>query len=969
MKKTKIILSLSKQDIVTFFRIHAKHLGKLSACLVVLAVLYATLSTPSYESLASFKSKKDGADDKSSIQEIFSLSSADASSSSVVLFNSRPLLDPAIEQTGLQGVIEPSSLIKLFSQNLLKNLRLEWAFFSLQKDEVLNPLSHQLRLSNVVYQGSKLRKIRLKFSDYGRFQAFSTKDNQKLGEGKLNAPFQFDQGTLTVNSSANPSSLPKEVTIKLLPLDIARKKVLKKLAVDPDPASDCVVLLAFSNPDQQVAAAFLNNLMAAYKAYMQSEKNEKTEIQLNYLAQRYQTVTHSFQNELDAYASRMKADAENVGFLDSATELRDLTGELKLKERELTKVEAEITRLSSSITDNYLYCDPSFNIEAIRDLLQKKRFNQQKLYTLELALKGSSLIPESPKNSLQKSYQEAIETLSAQKEEAIEAIAQLETNKDIILSQSPLFESELIRKWTQDYNQQLQNLSSSDAQESLSQYRSFYHLKHNLLHFFKENQNLLNIQIKNIAFKASSFEPKNASTHKNLEPQTSEALFQSHTASLEKVSQAFNKCSYVYGQLLSPDFPINALSGFLEDETSKDVIKRASLLYLDLQDRSNFTKKERERKVEQINIYKQSLLLHLKRSMGLLQLEKSNLENSIQSLQFLTLNSCKQQNSILDASLDNFVQTRLETLEKEKNHLLKQVNSIKEKMSFTPFRWARQQSLKVKTEVNRAILEEVSKLVESKNVESNLSVVESKPLEKASLAINPNPPFILFKALLGYLLALSFFFMYACFKLNQNGPYLSEDLLGNALLGKLALKSGCNFDSLPIPSKLPENDLETLRQTCRSLDLYEKTSSVLITLNECPNFIPNLCQILKLNKKSSFVLHFTENSQSNSMQGFLKNSSSIQKNRFGCDVVLLDAKEDFLVEALHQDEFKEKIETFKNVYDVFILSFEKTPSPSLHAAMKQYTQYSIICFYNQLATDVQNISDSETYFLEYYEGV
>lgn len=180
-------------------------------------------------------------------------------------------------------------------------------------------------------------------------------------------------------------------------------------------------------------------------------------------------------------------------------------------------------------------------------------------------------------------------------------------------------------------------------------------------------------------------------------------------------------------QLQEPEFEISSLSTILEDPVSNEMVSKASALLLSLRDQRNRSAKDQERLKSELAVQKGFLTEHIKQTIQLLQLREKLLKEKIQTLLNMSLGLIKQER---------------EVIEQHQQELQKEIAKL-------PNKWVSERLIDQQMETNKRMVEEITKLVESKNINSNLELIQSAPVDSASPPLKPRPPRILLFMILG----------------------------------------------------------------------------------------------------------------------------------------------------------------------------------------------------------------------------
>ncbi len=115
----------------------------------------------------------------------------------------------------------------------------------------------------------------------------------------------------------------------------------------------------------------------------------------------------------------------------------------------------------------------------------------------------------------------------------------------------------------------------------------------------------------------------------------------------------------------------------------------------------------------------------------------------------MMLTLIEQEIDAADKQLIDFVAGRVTQLRQERTAAYDTLADIRQQMVQIPKVWASEVLLEQISTTNSKLAEEVSKLVESKNIAHNLEVIQSSPLDHAGIPPLPRPPYVVLITLLG----------------------------------------------------------------------------------------------------------------------------------------------------------------------------------------------------------------------------
>jgi len=239
--------------------------------------------------------------------------------------------------------------------------------------------------------------------------------------------------------------------------------------------------------------------------------------------------------------------------------------------------------------------------------------------------------------------------------------------------------------------------------------------------------------------------------------ETAESIYNEYIRKREKLLAEVAQLDQLQTKLQKPDFEISALSVFLTDPVSQKSIQKGAELSLQLVDSKNRSEKELVQAKEMLDKQKTFLSEHVIEKKQLMQADLDLIEGKLASLQF----------------------TALQLIEKEKEIVQNKLGEFTEKMGKLPEKWRQESQLVMKKELTMQMIEELTKLSESKVIDHHLFHIESKPIDMADAPLQIQPPHLFLFSSMGGLLAGFFFFSASLVCSAYRGLPLSEASIRN----------------------------------------------------------------------------------------------------------------------------------------------------------------------------------------------
>ncbi|MBS0627161.1 MAG: hypothetical protein JSS09_02995, partial [Verrucomicrobia bacterium] len=418
-------------------------------------------------------------------------------------------------------------------------------------------------------------------------------------------------------------------------------------------------------------------------------------------------------------------------------------------------------------------------------------------------------------------------------------------------------------------------------------------------------------------------------------PEVAEKLCVEYNQQWDLLRMNIEQLTRLQKQIFKSDFEITSLGGVLTDPVSQEMIQKAGRIALELQDVDNHSSKDQERMLNNLEGQKRFLSQHLMQLLETQKLKARLLKEKIFSLQ----------------------ETSARLLTVEKDLIVHQLTSLQHKMESLPEKWKRENRLVMQKDLSLGMLEGLTQLTESKNVQHQLFYVESKPIDLACVPMKPTREFIVLQGILVGILLCFFVGMKDCMRWLSQGLAITEDSasrLGVAF---------CGFLPLFFRSSLEESkgkDKEVLRKAAAfivSLKKKDKGISVAL-LSQASSFASSIASLLYLQGLKVLLIECSPSllKKEKGLYDYLKGEASINiLQEKGFDRISSGGYEGHFVELLFRGNFGKLVSDNVLTYDVVLLSVEANPSDSIMDPIKAQTDALVIhaedVFYDKVGKD------------------
>ena len=738
---------LSLKDLSRVLKKRRKTIG-ITALIFSSLFVYWNLTKPvQYEVDGTFREKgklHDNLNPSSMASLLLSGNGNSSKNQSESIIKSNTFLSPLIERMGLQAKIAPSGFFFPKLLAIKENLLTEWGLWGKKQTLLLNDIHSDLIISQVHFDQETPASYTLNFTDSSVFEIKNT-NGESIGVGELDKPFvsRHLQFILTGKAAS------KKYNLSFTPMQKIVRQMVNEIAVEPGKLDPSLITLSWRHRDRHLAANFLNQLMLSYKDWLENEHNAFSTKQITYLKKRQQEAGENLEQIMGNYAETLSREVSTIGFPNTEKAIDFLAAWQQKCKDKLLAIDLETKRLTKAYRENNPLIaqtdgDPG---GIIQTLLAQVRNLKLESNSLELALANSPLAnPAKEQVRFQKQTQN-LRSLQTQ-------LSDIQLVKDSILEKKPLPQDlSLLENEKYLASSWLKDLQSNDENEEMK--GQFLHYIEHLQHFFELQQNSLRDKLSH---------RDNENDFEGVKLQTASDLYISYSKNLLDIQTRILQLQHTLDHFEEPDFEISSLGIVLSDEVSRGLINRASDLILASREESNRTAKEQERMRRDLTNQQKFLKMHVSQTIDLLKLQQELWKEKIYSLQNTTLNLVRQQISLLNQQLSDHLAGRLGQMEQEKELVSLHQREIQQEMAKLPKKWMAEKVIDQYVKMNERIVEEITRLVESKNISSNLEIIQSAPLDLAVVPLQPKSPRLILMALLGAFLGA---FLSAAFFLGQ----------------------------------------------------------------------------------------------------------------------------------------------------------------------------------------------------------
>lgn len=917
---------------------------------IVLGAFYSLTTPVEYLSTASFREKNGQMTAAPSGFASILLGGTRNShySEAITTMQSRKLLEELVKQFHLQGVISKHETHYPKMSNLWNNAWLT-VVQARNKPGVLFPDKQQsLGIQNIEFLGEAPLSFRIIFLDEHAFQLYTSRKGPPI-EGRLGVPVTVSNATFTVVRKAPVSVAEQEFGIGINTMTNVVNHLSHKIGVEIDREDKTLLKLKYLDTNRHQAAAVLNGLMDLYQEHLKREQQRISSEQIGYLEQRQNEVKDRLQNMMEEHAAVLTADVKNIGFPDVSSAIAFFAAAQQEHTRELLNIDLELKHLQKVQQVGVLshaHDAPHDGAATINPIVSRMRMLRQQADSIELSL------AENPPNAVAENTKMRFDELNRVQrlgQEALLMIASVQAHRppdtSLTIYQDPQYK---VKSWCE----QLQSTEGNPSKRGACETQFVAYLG-NLQHQFHVHENALQEQLTNQRDVKQEFQ--------GIDLDTTKELYLGYSREINNLEAEAAQKQFIINQIQDPAFEISSLSTVLTDPVSQKMISTASGLLLSLKDEDNRSAREQERLRNELSVQKGFLSEHLHQTIQLLELRQKLLKDKISALQVTTLGLIRQEHSVLEKHLTDNIAARVEQLEQKRSVIEQHQQDLQGEMLKLPEKWVSEKLINQQMELNGRMVEEITKLVESKNTSSSLDLVQSAPVDQAIPPLQPKSPralfFIFLGGTLGAFLAASFAFTRS---VATGFPVTAENLRlsGQNVSGKLT-----HNDST---ETIADTDLEALRHLVVFLETVPRVSSTkgqtvgLILERDGPDYSRNLAMLLtkKGNRVLLIPLAFDQpatrsgNGLLQYLEGTIERPDILKEGI--CDLIPTGGITRFGHELIGSVRFQNLIKELQSQYDWILIAVAVSVKSAEAAGICQMAASTIITITDQTWDDIRS---------------
>ncbi|QVL57634.1 MAG: hypothetical protein KFB93_00745 [Simkaniaceae bacterium] len=820
-----------------------------------------------------------------------------------VLITSSIILEPVIEKLGLQASVQGNSKWGKKRDLFIDALRAEKGL----------PLKEKgiFEFENVRYLGRLPKTCILYFFTLDLFEIRDQKD-QVLLKGEVGKEAAFDGVTFTLKTIPENLKLRTSYPLSIHPLQEQVISLRDQIDVDQNTMSQGVLELTLFHSNPIFAKGVLNAIMEEYQSYLVSENQRISEGQIAYLEKKRDEFCTKMNEHLQTHVVYLKNNLKESGSLSLGHQLPIFQDRKEKFSKDLMALKLKKGKLEKGET---------FDLgQEVRSLQASLHEMTKERDELSLAFLGAS------------THQKNIATHLHKLEEIERKKLRTQTGIDIFFTKlfEPVREQGRLFLNTYDFGtvflpETLELKKVEEEKKELIALAGKNHYPKLSKEYLDNNIRLLSLQEEVIKKRLLSGATK-GEEYRGIDINTARKLLLDYLHKRDDLLFKFRQMEFGKKQLEKEDIEYISLGETFPDSTSQGLVRELGEMTQQLRKKRTLTEKEIERLERKFSSKKDDLIHHMKETMALTLLEKERVEERIHSVQVAILDLLGQEIALIEKQVEDRIDEQLKFLDQEMQLIHDELDLVKKEMEGVPDSWLRERELAFTADMNQGMLEALVQLVESKSIESNLSMIESKPINYPYASFVPKSPLLkvfgLIGAFIGGLIAFIGCFARALYKGFPIG------LRNMASRGRNVIGTLTNN---------PSKDLEVLRNLSLLVN-QQKRLPLIVTLiiRSEEDYSVSFADLLAKEGKQLLMidLDFSKKIKQKNLPGLIHylegeaKEPSLRKKSFG-DYLPMGGKSPYAQELLKGAKFGEYLEKMKKSYDIILLAVSAEAKSSL----------------------------------------
>lgn len=840
-------------------------------------------------------------------------------------FKSCFLLLEVIEQMGLQATVDEETKWEKLVTNVKENWKAE------QKKQLQAPDCFAFR--HVKYDGEKQRKYTLIFTSPLQFEIYHAKRGI-VAAGTLGENVRFDEISMTLLKAPLRVELGYAYPLSITPKMAVYETLREDLDIANNLKDGTLYDITYPHRDQELAKQVINVLMEQYQSFLKKESDRVALEQIAYLERRKNELCAKMDEYLGEHVAYLKENMGNQGFLSLSQHLQLMSGKKQHFLDKQLAIDTEEKRLDYSLfgSEDMAMGGELASLQNQIHGLKKQRDSIDLAFLFGKKKRKASRFqpPYTYRDETLFTYLGKLEQIEWD-EDLIEIAEKGE--QSLIPSLFPTLFSTVQSHDSTRLRHELQRGGTLVLSPSASELKKVRQKKEHLQKwltqakrgenkdlstFIQHHIRLTDLQ-ENILKERLFYPQKKAQDLQGIDLNTARNLYHDYIRERDGYESKIRQLDFSKNHLEDPNFEYISLAQILPDGVSQDLARSMGKLVQSMRDKRHLTERDLERMERQFKKQREDLVRHIDQTVELFRMQIELTNEHMSNVQSVILDLLNQEISLIEQQIVDRIALQKNALQVERELVTERLGEIETDLMMVPDQWLKEHQLQFSGEMNLSVLEGMVQLVESKNVEHNLTQIQSQPLDLAFSSFRPIPPRlktfltigVLFGLVLGWTVAIGRDYV-------KGFPLTLKNLKvqGRKTCGRFRRRS-CNH-----LEEMGEQDLHVLRELSANLPSKESGMVVSLLTSGKSRYCGSLAELLSLEGKKVLLLDLDASSKErSSLFAYLNEEVDqlpIRQQKTYATLAVFE-KSRFQAEFLKNPLFKAFLEDIKKDYDVIVL--------------------------------------------------
>lgn len=419
-----------------------------------------------------------------------------------------------------------------------------------------------------------------------------------------------------------------------------------------------------------------------------------------------------------------------------------------------------------------------------------------------------------------------------------------------------------------------------------------------------------------------------------------EIAFEHYLQELNTLELQNEHFCFALDNLTNPDIDTSSLIKMLNEPSLAPLFEQVRTFHSQLVDNKNWSEKEKEWIKEELSTKRLSLqkeLIHLKAAKEL-------------------------QIQVLRKKMEPLQKSYLTLLSEQYRKVEQSLRDLAEQEKLFPEKLSQLQKIELKTKIIISIIEQLSKTIEGRS--ANLKILDSFPLEKATISPLPNSPHLLLKSFLLGLFSLFCYLAYLILHMLYTGPKATKsnlEKLNFNVLGSLSSQQATSFRNIS------QEDQSILKKLSYVLSSHtERKNRILFTAQTPLSFLPAFFELVGQKKEKIAFVNLHEEKDKKGLTDYLMHTltTDFSYQNEHIKIYPLGCKSLFHEELLLSPSFSQFLNALSEEYDWVFINSIAHPTSLETKIVSSHCDLTVFFASSEMVRDLSGLPDRSLFITE-----